>query len=46
VTAASATDILQLATQSDDLTVSQIAAQATRRVQLPNGQTVEVRVVG
>lgn len=44
VTAAPAGDILQLATQSDELTVSQIAAQATRRVALPNGQTVEVPV--
>jgi hypothetical protein len=42
VTAAPADDILQLATESDDLTVSQLAAQATRLVQLPNGQTVEV----
>jgi hypothetical protein len=46
VTAAPAGDILQLATQSDELTVSQIAAQATRRVQLPNGQTVEVPANG
>jgi len=46
VTAAPAGDILQLATQSDELTVTQIAAQATRRVQLPNGQTVEVPVNG
>ncbi len=47
VTAAPANDILQLATQSDELTVSQIAAQATRRVvQLPNGQTLEVPAIG
>jgi hypothetical protein len=46
VTAAPASDILQLATQSDELTVSQIAAQATRRVQLPNGQVVEVPING
>ena len=46
VTAAPASDILQLATQSDELTVSQIAAQATRRVQLPNGQTLEVPLNG
>lgn len=46
VTAAPASDILKLATESDELTVSQIAAQATRRVQLPNGQTVEVPTVG
>ncbi len=47
VTAAPASDILQLATQSDELTVSQIAAQATRRViQLPNGQTLEVPAIG
>jgi hypothetical protein len=46
VTAAPANDILQLATQSDELTVTQIAAQATRRVQLPNGQTLEVPAIG
>jgi PrgI family protein len=46
VTAAPASDILKLATQSDELTVSQIAAQATRRVQLPNGEVVEVPVNG
>jgi hypothetical protein len=46
VTVAPANDILQLATQSDELTVSQIAAQATRRVQLPNGQTLEVPASG
>jgi uncharacterized membrane protein len=46
VTAAPAGDILQLATQSDELSVSQIAAQATRRVQLPNGQTVEIPISG
>ena len=42
VTAASPSDIIQLATQSDELTVSQIAAQAIRRVQLPNSQTLEI----
>jgi hypothetical protein len=41
VTAAPANDILKLATQSDELKVSQIAAQATR-VALPNAQTLEV----
>ncbi|HVQ44999.1 MAG TPA: PrgI family protein [Candidatus Saccharimonadia bacterium] len=46
VTAAPASDILQLATQSDELSVSQIAAQATRRVQLPDGQTVEIPING
>jgi len=46
VTAAPANDILKLATQSDELTVSQIAAQAIRRVQLPNGQTVEIPASG
>jgi hypothetical protein len=46
VTAASVSDIIKLATQSDELTVSQIAAQATRRVQLPNGQTLEVPIHG
>ncbi|HEX3081682.1 MAG TPA: PrgI family protein [Candidatus Saccharimonadia bacterium] len=46
VTAAPANDILQLATQSDELTVSQLAAQATRRVQLPGGQTMEVPAIG
>jgi hypothetical protein len=44
VTAAPPGDILQLATQSDELSVTQIAAQATRRVQLPNGQTLEIPV--
>ena len=46
VTAAPPGDILQLATQSDELSVTQIAAQATRRVQLPNGQTLEIPVNG
>ena len=46
VTAAPASDIIQLATQSDELTVSQIAAQATRRVQLPNGQSLEIPING
>lgn len=46
VTVPSTGDILQLATQSDDLTVSQIARQATRLVQLPNGQTVELPANG
>jgi len=46
VTAASPNDILQLATQSDELSVTQIAAQATRRVALPNGQTLEIPVNG
>lgn len=41
-TPAPASDILQLATKSDDLTVSQLARQATRLVQLPDGQTVEM----
>lgn len=44
VTSAPTGDILKLATQSDELSVSQIAAQATRRVALPNGQTVEVPI--
>jgi len=46
VTAAPTDAILQLATQGDGLTVTQIAAQATRRVQLPNGQTLEVPASG
>ncbi len=46
VTVAPPNDIIQLATQSDELTVTQLAAQATRRVQLPNGQTLEIPVNG
>jgi PrgI family protein len=43
VTAAQAGDILKLATQSDDLTVSQVAAQATRLAPTASGQLVDVR---
>ncbi|HUD11341.1 MAG TPA: PrgI family protein [Candidatus Saccharimonadia bacterium] len=39
-------DILKLATQSDDLTVSQIAAQATRMAPTAGGQVVDVRTSG
>jgi hypothetical protein len=46
VTAAQQGDILKLATQSDDLTVSQLAAQATRMVPNANGQTVDLRTSG
>ncbi|MDB5179119.1 MAG: hypothetical protein JWN01_1062 [Patescibacteria group bacterium] len=58
VTAAAPNDILKLATQNDDLTVSQIAAQATRIAPLaqapmpqtapgqPQGQVVELRTNG
>jgi hypothetical protein len=46
VTPASTGDIMKLATQSDELTVSQLAAQATRRIQLPNGNTVEIPTNG
>jgi hypothetical protein len=40
VTPAGPGDILKLATQNDDLTVSQIAAQATRMAPAPVGQVV------
>jgi hypothetical protein len=40
VTPAGSGDILMLATQNDDLTVSQIAAQATRMAPPPAGQVV------
>ncbi|HEY2004291.1 MAG TPA: PrgI family protein [Candidatus Saccharimonadia bacterium] len=41
VTPSQPNDILKLATQNDDLSVSQIAAQATRLVPSANPQTVE-----
>ncbi len=44
VTAAPAGDIIKLATQSDDLTVSQIAAQAIRRAPAGEGQVVDGRI--
>ncbi len=43
VTTPPANDILKLATERDDLTVSQIAATATRMVPLPEGQSVNLR---
>jgi hypothetical protein len=46
VTAAPAGDILRLATQSDELTVSQVAAQATRRTPTGEGQMVDGRIIG
>ena len=43
VTTQGANDILKLATERDDLTVSQLAATATRIVPLTEGQSVELR---
>lgn len=43
VTAAPPGDILKLATENDDLTVSQIAANATRVAPLAEGQSVTLR---
>jgi hypothetical protein len=43
VTANQTGDILKLATQNDDLTVSQVAAQASRMVPTTQGQMVELR---
>ncbi len=42
VTTPSTGDILELATKRDDLTVSQLAATATRIAPLPEGQAVEL----
>jgi hypothetical protein len=46
VTQAQPNDILKLATQSDDLTISQIAAQATRMAPSVGGQTVGIQPSG
>lgn len=46
VTAPATGDILKLATQRDDLTVSQIAASATRIAPLQEGQAVDLRSNG
>ena len=47
VTQAQTDDILKLATQNDDLSVTQIAAQATRMAPAPvGGQTVDLRTNG
>lgn len=43
VTTANPNDILKLATERDDLTVSQLAATATRTIPLQEGQSVELR---
>ena len=43
VTAPSSSGIVELATQRDDLTVSQLAATATRMVPMQPGKVVEVR---
>ncbi len=43
VTTANANDILKLATERDDLTVSQLAANATRITPLQEGQSVEFK---
>jgi hypothetical protein len=46
VTQAQTDDILKLATQNDDLSVTQIAAQATRMAPVAAGQTVDLRTNG
>jgi hypothetical protein len=46
VTQAQSDDILKLATQNDDLSVSQIAAQATRMAPTASGQMVDLRTNG
>jgi hypothetical protein len=46
VTAAPQGDILKLATERDDLTVSQLAATATRITPLAEGQSVDLRANG
>jgi hypothetical protein len=46
VTAPSSSGIVELATERDDLTVSQLAAQATRMIPMQPGQVVEVRSNG
>jgi hypothetical protein len=46
VTQAQTGDILKLATQNDDLSVTQIAAQATRMAPTAAGQTVDLRTNG
>jgi hypothetical protein len=46
VTTANSNDILKLATERDDLTVSQLAASATRIAPLQEGQSVELRSNG
>lgn len=43
VTAPAANDILKLATERDDLTVSEVAAAATRMAPLAEGQSVDLR---
>ncbi len=46
VTATNPNDIMRLATERDDLTVSQLAATATRNAPLQEGQSVSVRANG